>query len=315
LLALDALAGYYRPAIESFEIVSQHDVTKYVTGAMTAMLQESTKICIEDATRVANQLKDKLNLDSSVVFYLQGSVPLDVHIEHSSDVDLLTLLESDRIADYFHLNDMQYDQSIQRLMNLRLRSEQTLKLAYPAANVDTSGDKAISMNGGSLRRKIDVVPSIWHGNNNQYNHHRAVSILHKSQQKLLVNHPFLHMKIINDKDSSTLGGAKRVIRLLKTLKRDSNRESLITLSSYDIASLIWHMPDILLRQVNTAQDIRVVSSFVQNVLQNSFIRTLRTPDDSRVIFDSDDKVIALKILLSELKQLEADLLNVQSQRF
>jgi hypothetical protein len=63
--------------------------TRYALGAMQSVGEQYTRICIETAERVGNQLISKVPI--SLEFRLQGSVPLDVHIRGVSDVDLLTL--------------------------------------------------------------------------------------------------------------------------------------------------------------------------------------------------------------------------------
>lgn len=51
------------------------------------------------------------------------------------------------------------------LMDLRQRSIQILTRRFPEAEVDSSGAKSVSIEGGSLRRKIDVVSSNWRDTN------------------------------------------------------------------------------------------------------------------------------------------------------
>ena len=51
------------------------------------------------------------------------------------------------------------------------------------------------------------------------------------------NKPFMHNYNINDKDVKT-GGLRKVIRLLKTLKYDAEKD--VKISSYDIASLAYN---------------------------------------------------------------------------
>jgi hypothetical protein len=150
--------------------------------------------------------------------------------------------------------------------------------------VDKSGAKAISLSGGSLQRKVDVVPSHWYDTvRYQFiglEEERAVSILVKDEGRTMDNLPFLHMKHINDKNVRTWGGTKKVIRLLKNLKNDSDYASLITLSSYDIASLVWHFPDTSLQ-----------------------VMKLQTPDGTRKVIDSSEKFTGLLLLSLEVDQL------------
>ena len=65
--------------------------TRYAIGAMEAVDADYTRISLETARRIGNQLLTALREDFSIDFRLQGSVPLDVHIRGVSDVDLLNL--------------------------------------------------------------------------------------------------------------------------------------------------------------------------------------------------------------------------------
>lgn len=138
------------------------------------------------------------------------------------------------------------------MLNLRTSCESVLQAKFPAAKVDKSGSKSIALTGGSLRRKVDVVPSHWHDtaafqqSRNKWD--REVRILDKDAGRLISNRPFLHMQRIENKDVRTDGGAKKAIRLLKNIKRDSSHN--IKLTSYDIAGLVWHLDDDALRKPN-----------------------------------------------------------------
>ncbi|WP_216638775.1 hypothetical protein [Achromobacter ruhlandii] len=71
-------------------IDSKH--TLYALGAMQPVSATYTRVSVETAERIGNQLRSRLGkagIDAE--FRLQGSVPLDVHIRRVSDVDLLTI--------------------------------------------------------------------------------------------------------------------------------------------------------------------------------------------------------------------------------
>lgn len=310
-ITLDSIGQY--PLNEAFERVSSNPVIKYTAGAMEAMPKRSTEICWEEAMRVESQLQKRI-IGIDVRFRLQGSVPLDVHIEHSSDVDLLTLMKDRNTLQFLSHVRFQNDPNISSLMDLRSLCERQLALAFPAVEIDATGDKAISMTGGSLQRKIDVVPAVWHGYDHQEEWERDISILHKQHQRLLNNRPFLHMKKINEKDQVTYGGAKRAIRLLKSLKRDSPRESLITLSSYDIASLVWHMDNQRLMLLREPKNIGLLIMAMRDLIASPLTMFLKTPDDSRAIFEDQGKMTALKILFSELNVLNEDIREGQARK-
>ena len=149
---------------------SSKPYTRYALGAMQEVDAEYTRVGIETAERVGNQLHKELGaVGIPVEFRLQGSVPLNVHIRGVSDVDLLTLEtsflifdSSGRVAQSSGYTSAGSRTSLTVLQNLRMQSEKVLVAKFPAATVDTKGGKAIAVSGGSLARPVDVVPSHWY---------------------------------------------------------------------------------------------------------------------------------------------------------
>lgn len=291
--------------------------TKYALGAMQAVDPEYTQNSYAEGDRIQGQLRDALEGEISVEFRYQGSVPLNIHIKGVSDIDMLVLRNDFRTYDPTgpaakagrYRNPMA-DTPLSRLRRLRSRCETILTCAYPAANVDTSGAKSITLSGGSLRRKVDVVPSHWHDTihyqASAQEHERAVSILVKDANRTMDNLPFIHMERINAKDIGTWGGTKKTIRLLKNLKSDSDFDSLISLSSYDIASLVWHFPDSSL-QVVDSKELALLAAAKLHLTwcaaNKAAVMELPTPDGTRKIIDSDAKFVGLQLLSLEVDQL------------
>ncbi len=179
------------------------------------------------------------------------------------------------------------------------------------------------MSGGSLRRKIDVVPSNWHDTiryqKSGLEYERGVKILINDEAKTSTNLPFLHMRLIEDKDVVTWGGTKKTIRLLKTLKSDSDYSDYISLSSYDIASLVWNFPN---------NELQVVDSKELTLLANakaclnwcinnkSSAMNIMTPDKTRKIIDNEAKFAGLTLLGLDLDQLVEEIAEeLKADRF
>lgn len=183
--------------------------TRYALGAMQAVDPDYTRISLETADRVGNQLLTRLEGEGIYVeFRIQGSVALDVHIRGVSDVDLLTLDRYFRTYNRYGPKSGSYsasdttESSQQRLMKICSKSEVALSNAFPAATVDKAGGKAIALYGGSLARPVDVVPSHWYDTTEYQTSgreaDRAVTILDKNVPTTLDNWPFLHIhKIMN----------------------------------------------------------------------------------------------------------------------
>lgn len=297
-----------KPLKEAFEDKGKGDAARYALGCMAEVAPEYTATSILDAKRIRSQLEGQS--DSPVSTRLQGSVPLNIHIYASSDVDVLVFADwfrtvAEPIVDRSRYTMLPNLSPVAELKKLRQFCEGLLEKKYPAADVDVSGAKSIAISGGSLARKVDVVPAHWVDTvdyqQTDIEANRDVSILDKYRSETLTNRPFLHMSKIDDKDSASAGSAKSAIRLLKCLSRDSDNE--IKLSSYDIASLIFHMStsELLIGSYLPLQLLSRVENYLRGLEANAqYAKTLMTPDGTRSVLDSSEKVNSLSLLRQEL---------------
>ena len=304
---------------EAYETRAKTDAIKYALGAMQELEAKYTRISIEEGNRVRDQLKNGLNSAGiQVAFEYQGSVPLNVHIRYASDIDLLVLHDGfvtlDRTGARATTYGTYFGNVLGEMLKLRSTCESILEQKFPAATVDKTGAKSIALSGGSLQRKVDVVPSHWHDTaayqQSRAQHDREVKILNKDELAMITNRPFLHMHRIEEKDLRTTGGAKKAIRLLKTIRKDSSTE--IQLTSYDIASLIWHLRDDALSKPYYLELSLVaeIQKYLQYLVDNPGIaNTLDAPDQSRKIIDVPAKLRSLSQLKAEVDELAADLAN------
>jgi hypothetical protein len=313
--SFDAASG---AITEAYETRSTEKATRYALGAMQAVDAAYTANSVAEGDRVKNQLTKGLEGIVDVTFEYQGSVPLDVHIKGVSDIDLLVLR-----ADYMtvdlngaHNRAGRYSDWVgaqtgpELLSELRSESERLLTSAFPEADVDTAGAKSISLTGGSLRRKIDVVPAHWHDTETYQltfqRKDRGVRILDKTNGTTIKNYPFLHIHLIHQKDLETRGGTKKAIRLLKNVKEDSGYGNAISLSSYDIAGLVWHFDSAALTAYPWAE-LSILATlrrgFETLTANKAHCMALKTPDNSRCIIDSEAKFASLLLLHQELDSL------------
>ena len=302
---------------EAYESRGKTEAIKYALGAMQELEAKYTKISIEEGDRVREQLRTGLsNAGIPVTFEYQGSVPLNIHIRFSSDIDLLVLHDAFVTVDWSgpraHTYSVRQGSLLEDILELRQTCELILEDKFPAVNVDKKGAISIALSGGSLRRKVDVVPSHWHDTTSYQQsfakHDREVRVLNKFESRMIANQPFLYMKKIEDKDQRTAGGTKKAIRLLKNIKKDSTNE--IKLTSYDIAALIWQMNDNTLNKPYYLELSLVaeVQKHLQFLVDNPvYAQTLDVPDQSRKILDTADKLRSLKILKIEVDELALDI--------
>jgi len=300
---------------ESYENLQDSSSVKYVIGALQPVDKTYTQITYDEGERIQNQLSKLTDLGYSIEFKYQGSVTNNTHIKAHSDIDILTLH-----GGFISLEPPQKPSNpykgnpVDDLCKLREDCYDILKGAFPAADIDNEGAKSISLKGGSLRRKVDVVPSNWYDTlqyvQTQQDFHRGVMILDYKARTRTVNTPFYHNKLLDNKDGLTGYNYKKVVRLLKTLKVDADAD--INLSSYDIAALMYHM-DSPEYKVGNAPLILIRKSldFLKHVYEHNEYRSrLRVPDGSRLIFEQNrNSIDDLHLLIVELTDIYQDLLN------
>ncbi len=304
---------------EAYRNIAQSDSVKYVIGAMQPIDPEYTKNTYLQGERVRNQLENRLT--EKCEFKYQGSVTNDTHIKAKSDIDLLVIIDK-----FFTLEKPQEPKQpykgdpLQDLLDLRKESEDSLNQAFPQAAVDTKGSKSIAIEGGSLTRKIDVVPSNWH-NTNKYAEtgneiYRGVQILDTSGPRRLTNTPFLHNAWIDHKDREINEGFRKACRLMKSLKYDTEK---IDLSSYDIVSIAFNMTNHSLNMPR-GRELELLSScldYCHNLQGNAVLReSIDVPDGHRKVFASGHATErGLDQLTAELEVLANDVLRENQRSF
>lgn len=304
---------------EFFELLKESAGVKYAIGAMAAVDDAATKISIREGNRVADSLTKSLGeVGESVTKRLQGSVALDIHIKGHSDVDMLIIVTNPVNIELPQVMPNDYSPAtdprnlLQIIRDIREKSEKILPANFPKADVNCSNNKAICVSGGSLAREVDIVPAIWF-DTIQYQrsfqeHDRGVKIYHKGDNELLVNFPFSHIKLINDRDAQYSGNLKSVIRLMKNMIADmpEYKKSVVkNLSSYDLAAIGYHMNENLhapyYMKLSLIEKTRAHLAFL--LAASEYRALLFVPDKSRKIFDNEKKVEALSILSKEMDDL------------
>ncbi|KPC27616.1 Uncharacterized protein ABJ99_0112 [Pseudomonas syringae pv. cilantro] len=326
-IAMDSITANSRSISEKFETRSSGQWAKYALGIMQEVDPTYTQNSVAEGERVKNQITTRISTE--VKFEYQGSVPLNVHIRGVSDIDILVLLSGYLTIDLSgsRANTTDYSNWVgqsgtAQLAFLRSELESALKAAYPAADVDITKDKAIALSGGSLLRKVDVVPSHWHDSANyqtsKNKKDREVKIYQKVTDDTLLNRPFLHIDKINQKEAVTRGGAKKTIRMLKNLKADSENPSAILVNSYEIAGLVFHFEDtpMSVPAYNELALVAVAKQQLTRMMDNKlWAMGLMTPDGIRRIIDSEEKFKSLTLLRDEVSELGKNLAVELTSRY
>ena len=303
---------------ESYEKLSESPGIRYAIGAMSAVDPQSTQVSVNEGNRVSDTLISMLKNDGiGATKRIQGSVALDIHIEGHSDVDMLIICEDTILVQIPKLDGSACYAADNRPMveivaELRNKSEQKLTTRYYEAEVDCTNSKSISLVGGSLKRKVDIVPSCWyHTHDFQRSREErdiGINIYHKKEHRLVGNFPFKHIARVNDKDIQYSGNLKKVIRLLKNLVADMpdyKKGKAKALTSYDLAGIAYHMDQRLnipsYMSLALVEQTRDFLSFLN--ASEAYRNTLPVPDNTRMIFDEKSKSEALDIINKEVEDL------------
>lgn len=302
---------------EVYSQVQEDSSVQYLVGAMQPVEASYTQNTIGEADRVYNQIQQGLARQGiSAEKGYQGSVTKNTHILAHSDIDLLVIER--RFEDWERPqvppNPYQGD-PLADLQQLRSITISTLKTAFWAAIVDDKPTKCVRISGGSLSRTVDVVPcNLWRTNAYASTgdlNHRGIAILDTSVPERQWDQPFLHGAYLQVKDERTSGNTKALIRLLKSLKYDS--EGRCDMSSYDIESIVYAIPD-------TKMAWSIGDEILLAVACKDWLATLETdaalrngldvPDGKRKVFATGKATLAqLTALRKELQGLLEDIEN------
>lgn len=311
-----ATDSQYKMALsESYENINEALSVKYLLGAMQPVDEHYTRDTYAEGEKVKSALFLLNKCGFDIEFEYQGSVTNNTHIKSHSDIDILTLtkgfvtLQSPQRATQPYHGD-----PIADLCMLRNSCYEVLTRSFPNTVVDNNGAKSISLAGGTLQRKIDVVPSNWYDTlaytQTGLNYRRGVMVLDYKKKQRFSNTPFYHNKLLEQKDIATHGNYKKMVRLLKTIKADAN--GIIKLSSYDIAALLYHMDD-KKYDVEDAPLLLISNSvtFLVNIYQSVDHRNqLKVPDQSRLIFEEHrNKISDLHELIKAYLKIFEDAKN------
>lgn len=303
---------------EVYRHIEQSESVKYVVGAMQPIDPDYTANTYAEGDRVRDQLDN--NLDESCDFHYQGSVTNDTHIKARSDIDLLVI-----IGKFYTLQKPQVPthpykgNPVNDMVGLRANAIGVLQKQFPKVTIDTSGSKSITLEGGSLRRKIDVVPANWYFTNkyaeNQNDIYKGVQIFDANTGERIPNTPFLHNALIDLNDKKTRGGIRKAARLMKSLKYDTEE---IELSSYDLVSVAYNLPSEWADGTD-GLELNILDSclrFCEYIVTNEEFRNeLEVPDGHRKIFAPGHATLdGMGELVYALQELAKDVLqeNVRS---
>lgn len=307
------------------------EVAKYVLRAMCAVDEEYTKKTKEAGEAAKQHLSAQL---SKVSFEYQGSVMTDTHIRGASDIDLLVVCEkfygTDIIKvreelqqswkyDYvqqgrlqrFHSSFSLYQgDSLRDLRELRSSIESIMSSKYSIC--DVSKPKSVKITNQHLHRDVDVVISSWFQSldyvlNGMPQEKRGVKIYNKDMDyEEAVDYPFLSISRINSRSACTQGRLKRMIRFLKNVRTDSEKD--ILLNSFDINAICYSIPICEYESLGYKELVNLLWRKMYHLWTNGTCDNLvSVVGDEYVFKGKPEKVQALKELEDEVYKINQDL--------
>lgn len=302
-------------ANEVYKEIKESESVRYAIGAMQPIDPEYTKNTFLQGDRVKSQLKERL--DQECEFEYQGSTTTDTHIKARSDIDLLliytgwTWLEPPQVPAFPYKGDPKED-----IRKLRSDAGSALRSAFPEAEHNDEGSRAIRLSGASLTRQVDVVPASWY-DTNEYTRtkdrvYRGVKVFDSKRGEFKANTPFLHQRRIEDRDQETRGGLRKAIRLMKTLMYDSDGRS--DISSYNICGIAFNIAPANLA-VQRPRELAIVEAcheYCQRLLLDTTERDrIFVPDGHRKVFGGEDgaTMVQLSAIAKEISDLRTEILR------
>ncbi len=209
------------------------------------------------------------------------------------------------------------------MRQLRRDAAGALISAFHAATLDQSRPRALKLSGGSLTREVDVVPASWFDTNDYARTgekvYRGIKVFDNDTGAFIPNTPFLHKRQIELRDQESRSGLRKAIRLMKTLRYDS--EGRVRMSSYDICGIAYNIPADKLT-VQRPRELAILEAcfeYCQHLQWNTMAReSIRVANGSRTVFGGSDgtTLSELTALTKELSDLRSEILreNVHSLR-
>lgn len=281
------------------------DSVLYISEAMEPVSKSYTDNTFKQCDRVIEQLRTNISgKHSGLEFKYQGSVPLNVHIKQHSDIDLLVATGRYHVVKpplpvlSPYMGDAKND-----LVQLREDIVDTIGRQFPAVDIDNRGGKAVAIEGGSLNRKIDLVPISWVYNTDSYATndltYRGIRLYDKKDNKYIENYPFLHIARCDGKDRNVGGKYKMLVRYIKNIIKDTED---IHISSYDAASLMYLQGDASLIACDynpVALSISCESFLLRLLNDNTMMENANVPNGTRRLFGIGylDKKEVLKLYM------------------
>jgi len=295
---------------KSFDSTTIPKDIKYLMESMVRIDKKYNDRTLEAAKRVQNHLEAGLELHFSRAYRTQGSVMTSTNIKVHSDFDLLTIIDRYHFTGYGVPNDNPYTESDPNDDIKKLRKQSTMIMENKYDDVDKTGKKSISIYNKALRRKVDIVFCFWQ-NSKEYEdtkneYYRGIYLFDFIKNEKILDYPFAHINQVNSKGDSTNDGSRKGIRLLKTLKADSDEE--IDLSSFHLTTIVHSIEnsDLYYTTGNEIKIAKAISNQLQRLITDSVYRqNVKSPNGTENPL-TESTIKDMKKIKTDLDELISD---------
>lgn len=299
---------------KSFSARDIPDNVKYLVESMRPIDQKYNSKTFDAANRVQKHLQEGFNLHFNRVYRTQGSVKTATNIKVHSDIDLLTIIDKYFYPEISNGNTYTASDPHDDIRELRKQATKILKDTYD--EVDDSHDKSISIINKSLNRKVDIVFGFWY-NSQKYEeskaersdeYYRGIYLYKFPNGPKERDYPFAHIYQVNSKGDTTADGSRRGIRLLKTLRADSDTE-LKSLKSFQLTTIVHSVENknLIYSPGNELSIAKAMSDEMQKLIQDpTYRKSIKSPNGTESPLAKDEIVPEMKTLKGDLDTLIED---------
>jgi hypothetical protein len=315
--------------IDELSTISYSDVLTYIRFAMKGVEQEYT----QQSKLAGENVKKHLSILEDKEFRFQGSVMTNTHIKAYSDIDLLTISSKfyswDRSGSERYINEQEFRAKLgswqlaklereknnfslyagnlfQDLSRLRSDSESILRSNYKIC--DTTKPKSIKITNQDLRRDVDIVIANWYDDVrsiiNDKDDNRGIQVYNKeTNSQESADYPFISIKKINERGSLTSGRLKKMIRFIKNIKADSDRN--IDLSSFDVNAICYDIDTTKYQNASFVELVPVIYNQLKSICTDSnHANNVVSVDEREYIFRyNSGKMENIRKVLTEVEAI------------
>lgn len=287
---------------DSFYETSYPDPVKYAFEAMHEIDISYSYKLFSTVRRTQDLLTQRLAKSNIIVdARYQGPHNCDSHISLFGDLELVIILKEHGNA------------PSKAVENLVTEMMHILTSAQAYNKIDYSDRNRIHIQTRKPTADISILPAVWVDSslykNTGLEINRGICEFDFLKKRRKVHLPFLNMARINSRDRELNGNLKYLIRLLRSLKSDSDET--IDLSFDEIAGLLYTIPNKYMKvpKNKLLSVLPIVSMQLKKlVLKDGYRQKMIAPSGKEYVFGKKPKKKALFLLKKELDFLIKNLM-------